>query len=56
MEYYLSLHTNIPSYRPARKGAADFLTMQAQPGVENLCFTKKKKKERGGQIFGIKFF
>jgi len=45
MEYYLSLHTIIPSYRPARKDAADFLMMEAQPAVENLCFKKKKKRE-----------
>jgi len=45
MEYYLSLHTIIPSYRPARKDAADFLMMEAQPAVENLCFKKKKKKD-----------
>jgi len=41
MGYYLTLYTNIPSYRPDRKGATGFLTMQAQPAVETSFVVKK---------------
>jgi hypothetical protein len=45
MEYYLSMYTNIPSYRPAGKDVTDFLMMQAQPGLKTSHFILKKGEE-----------